>query len=186
MDRRKALKQIGLLSGSVVLLSACDVSKENVSRVMNKLRITDAQEALMEKLIDTIIPETDIPGALSLKVADFVWVMADDCLNEDLQGSFLSGLEQFKSRFKAVIGSDFDEAGQPERVRGMSSILKDNPASEPNDDVVAFIEITKAFSILGFTKSEYFMTEVMPYTLIPGKNPQCKTIDPNQKINANA
>ena len=48
------------------------------------------------------------------------------------------------------------------------------------------IEIAKAFTILGFNKSEYIMTEVMPYTLIPGKNPTCRNLDPNEKINANA
>ena len=46
-----------------------------------------------------------------------------------------------------------------------------------------FIEISKSYAIVGFMRSEYVMTEVMPYSLVPGKPPVCRTIDTNEKIN---
>jgi len=186
MDRRKALKHIGLLSGGMVLLPSCDLSKENVSRVMNKLKVTESQEALLAELVDTIIPESEIPGAKSLKVADFVWVMVDDCLDERIQESFLSGLDQFKSRFREINGTGFDNASQDDRAMGLKTLLNQPSSTDPDDPVAAMIEIAKSFTILGFNKSEYIMTEVMPYTLIPGKNPECRNLDPNEKINTNA
>ena len=186
MDRRKALKHIGLLSGGMVLLPSCDLSKENVSRVMNKLKVTESQEALLAELVDTIIPESEIPGAKSLKVADFVWVMVDDCLDESIQEPFLSGLDQFKSRFREINGTGFDNASQDDRAMGLKTLLNQPSSTDPDDPVAAMIEIAKSFTILGFNKSEYIMTEVMPYTLIPGKNPECRNLDPNEKINTNA
>ncbi len=186
MNRRKALKHIGLLSGGVVLLPSCDLSKENVSRVMNKLKVTETQESLLAKIVDTIIPESEIPGARALNVADFVWVMVDDCLDQSIQETFLIGLDQFKRRFKEINDKVFDNASQDERAGGLKTILQEESSADADSPVAALIEIAKAFTILGFNKSEYIMTEVMPYTLIPGKNPSCRNIDPNEKINTNA
>jgi hypothetical protein len=186
MDRRKALKQIGLLSGGMVLLPSCDLSKENVSRVMNKLELNQAQDALLAELVDVIIPESEIPGAKALNVTEFVWVMVDDCLDQATQRSFLSGLEGFKGHFKEVNGYDFDSSDPVQSARGLEKVILSETTRETVQDVAAMIEVTKAFTILGFNKSEYIMTEVMPYSLIPGKNPECHSHDPNEKINANA
>lgn len=193
MNRRKALKNIGLLTGGIVLFPACDLSKENVSRVMNKLKVTETEEALLANLADTMIPESEIPGALALNVSDFVWVMVDDCLDPELQGSFMTGLGQFKKRFREISGSDFDSSEQSEKVRGLNAMVQKDPqgddavdGNDSIDDVTNFVEITKWFAIQGYTQSRYVMTEVMPYALIPGKFPQCRTIEPNEKININA
>lgn len=186
MDRRKALKQIGLLSGGMILFPSCDLSKENVSRVMNKLEVTENQERLLAALAEAIIPESEIPGARTLNVADFVWVMVDDCLDEDTQKSFMTGLDEFKGRFSEINGSSFDKSGQDERARGLQSIVERESSTDGNDAVATMLEIAKACTILGYNKSEYVMTEIMPYTLIPGKNPECRTLDPNEKINTNA
>ena len=67
MDRRKALKNLGLISGGLLVLPSCDFSKENVSRVMNNLELTDSQESLLKNLVEAYIPETDIPGGIGLK-----------------------------------------------------------------------------------------------------------------------
>ena len=185
MDRRKALRNLGLLSGGLILLPACDLSKENVTRVMNKLEVTEKQETLLKDLVTTLIPETEIPGAGSLAVQDFVWVMADDCLDKEMQDSYMRGLQSFAGSFRKIAGQDFDGSGESERVKGLSDLMEAGADGEVGD-VQNFIEITKAFAILGYTQSEYFITEVMPYTLIPGKNPECRTVQPNEKINVNA
>lgn len=185
MDRRKALRRIGLLSSGLILFPGCDLTQENVTRVMNKFEVTDKQEALMKELVASLIPETEIPGAGHLNVQDFVWVMADDCLEEDLQDSYLRGLQGFNNSFGKAAGKDFDGSEQGERIAGLNALMEAGSDGEV-EHVQNFIEITKAFVILGYTQSEYFMTEVMPYTLIPGKNPECRTVYPNEKINVNA
>ena len=185
MDRRKALRNLGLLSGGLILLPACDLSKENVTRVMNKFEVTEKQEALLKELVATMIPETEIPGAGSLAVHDFVWVMADDCLEKEVQDSYVRGLQSFRGSFGKIAGQDFEGSEQAERVEGLKALMEAGGEAEVGD-VQNFIEITKAFASLGYTQSEYFMTEVMPYTLIPGKNPECRTVQPNEKINVNA
>ena len=41
--------------------------------------LTDNQDALLASIVETIIPETDIPGARSLNVHTFIQKMVKDC-----------------------------------------------------------------------------------------------------------
>lgn len=183
MDRRKALKNLGLLSGSVILFPSCDFSKENVTRVMNNLQVTETQESLLKSLVETFIPETDQPGGLSMNLDEFIWVMVDDCLPTDQQDAFLKGLYSFERTYKEFGGESFQKSNQEQRASVLSQMVSENPDKEVPDEVIRFIQISKSYAVLGFMRSEFIMTEVMPYTLVPGKPPVCRTLDPNGKIN---
>ncbi len=183
MDRRNALKNLGLLSGSLILFPSCDFSKENVSRVMNTLQVTESQESLLKILVETIIPETDHPGGLAMKLDEFIWVMVDDCLPKDQQDAFLNGLSSFESIYKDLSGEDIQNSKPERRAVLLEQMVGENPDRKVPQDVKSFIEISKSYAVLGFMRSEYIMTEVFPYTLVPGKYPACRTLDPNKKIN---
>ena len=183
MDRRKALKNLGLLSGSVILFPSCDFSKENVSKVMNNLQVTETQESLLKSLVETYIPETEHPGGLSMNLDEFIWVMVDDCLSKEEQAAFIKGLSLFELTFKEFGGESFQKSNQEQRATVLSQMMVENPVNEIPQEVIRFIEISKSYAILGFMRSEYVMTEVMPYSLVPGKPPVCRTIDTNEKIN---
>ncbi len=188
MDRRKALKNLGILTGGFVLLPSCDFSEEKVSLALNKLRITESQESLMKELVGSFIPEGDIPGAATLKVHDFVWVMVDDCMEESSQKSYLLGLNTFDSSIKNIIGKPFSKLKQNDRVNALSDILEkaDDAMESVDKDLVNFIKTTKNFTTLGYMNSEYIMTQVMPYSQIPGTYGPCETVDNSKRINVNA
>jgi len=184
MNRRKAIKQLGLLTGGMVLLPSCNLSEEKVVRAMNRLRVTTSQEQLMQEIVACIIPEGKLPGALQLNVPDFVWVMADDCLAEEQQEQFMQGLNGFDEQIRALYDEEFMDLEDPEKLAALK-VLEDPGEAMVWKEVTFFVKKAKEFSILGFMQSEYIMTEVMPYPLIPGKNPACQTIDPQQRINVN-
>ena len=184
MNRRKALKQLGILAGGITLIPSCDFSKENITRVRNKFSVTESQDELMRSLVDTILPKTDSPGGLELELDDFVWVMIDDCLEDDLQLSCLNGLEVFETRIKELTGRKFVSVTRERRLESLNKLQKSNSADEMEDALV-FLEVVKRFSILGFQRSAYVMTEEMPYALIPGKAPKCEMIDPDKSVNIN-
>ena len=96
-------------------MPSCDFTKEQVSLSLNKLRITASEEALMKELVSSIIPEGKIPGAASLQVHDFVWVMVDDCMDQQKQSMFLNGLKGFDSYVKKITGNSFSslDGGAP-------------------------------------------------------------------------
>ena len=183
MHRRKALKNLGLLSGGLMLFPSCDFSKENVSKVMNNLQVSETQESLLKSLVETLIPKTDTPGSLDLNLHEFVWVMVDDCLPKNERDSFMNGLSSFESTYKKFSGNSFQGSEQEQRALIMSQMADEKSNEELPEEVIRFIEISKSYAVLGFMRSEYLMTEVMPYSLVPGKYPACRTVDPNGKIN---
>ncbi len=68
MDRRKALVNLGILTGGMVLLPSCEFSKEKISFALNNLQVTESQESLLKDIVSFLIPEGDLPGAGSLNV----------------------------------------------------------------------------------------------------------------------
>ena len=75
MDRRKALKTIGYGSGAITLTPAvvglfhsCQNNSSNfVPEYFNK-----KQFAIVSQLMELILPETEIPGAINLKLPEFL------------------------------------------------------------------------------------------------------------------
>ena len=184
MDRRNALRNLGILTGGMVLLPSCDFSQEKVSLALNKLRIKASEEALMKELVSCIIPEGNIPGAASLNVHDFIWVMVDDCLNDKDQSRFLKGLQSFESSVKKSTGKSFLSMSQVDRETTLNDILNATETSIENE-IKYFVSITKRLTAYGYMESEYIMKEVMPYTLIPGSYGPCETVDNTKRINVN-
>ncbi len=188
MNRRKALKNLGILSGGIVLLPSCDFSKEKVSLVLNKLKITSSQENLMKELVATMLPDGKIPGAGKLMVHDFVWIMVDDCLEAAEQDSYLKGLANFDTDINKLEGEAFLSLVEEDRLNVLGLIEASTEKSLDNisKDLINFVEITKYFAILGYMQSEYIMTEIMPYSLVPGTYGACESIDNSKRINVNA
>ena len=184
MNRRQAIRQLGLLTGGVVLLPSCNLSEEKVARAMNRLSVTASQEEQMRDIVASIIPEGKLPGASSLGVHDFVLVMADDCLSDEEQRQFLQGLDGFKEQVRALKEGPFNDLEEAERT-DILRVLEDPGEEMVWEEVTFFVKKVKEFSILGYMQSEYVMTEVMPYPLVPGKNPACHPVDPEQRININ-
>ncbi len=190
MNRREALKSIGLLSGGIMLFPSCDFSEEHVARIMNKLKITAAQEKTLNELVSALIPEGEIPGAGSLKVSSFVWVMLDDCSDSEKQASFMKGIDLFPQKIKIHSGKFFQSLNQNEKEDAIKEILNlgisENKNSATLKNIKSFINTTKNYTIWGYMQSEYIMTEIMPYKLVPGSYGLCETDDINERINVNA
>ena len=191
MNRRLAIKNLGMLTSGMILLPSCDFSEEKASIVLNKLQITIEQEELVKDLVATIIPEGEIPGAGSLEVQNFVWIMVDDCMDGEEQKSFIKGLDLFAAQVKKNQNKAYSDLEQEERLRLLQIISKkksQDGVNESNSDNKAldyFINTTKSYTIRGYMQSQYIMTEVMPYALVPGSFDNCKTIDNNKRINVN-
>ena len=187
MDRRKALINLGILTGGITLFPACQFSKEKVSFALNNLEVNEYQADLVKEIISVIIPEGELPGAISLHVDDFIWIMVDDMLNKSQQKIFFQGLNSFESEVKHLSGKNFNSLDGNKRSKAIEDLINDtnNTSSEKKKAVTDFILTIKKMTIIGYMKSEFIMTEVMPYSLVPGKYGTCETIDTTKRININ-
>ena len=187
MDRRKALVNLGILTGGMVLLPSCEFSKEKISFALNNLQVTQTQESLLKDIVSALIPEGDLAGAGSLNVHDFVWVMVDDCMDKEKQTAYIRGLNDFDAQIKKLTGKTFASLDSDKRVQAFNDIVEESKdaSAKSKDDVHVFFNTTKQFTIMGYMRSEYIMTEVMPYSLVPTKYGTCETIDNTKRINVN-
>lgn len=187
MDRRKALINLGILTGGITLFPSCNFSKEKVSIALHNLEVTEHQAALVKEIVSVLIPEGELPGAISLRVDEFVWVMVDELLDSTQQQYFLKGLNSFDDEAKFISGKSFDSIDSNKRAVVLKDLVTGSKesGSDRNKAVSTFIDNLKAMTIFGYMNSEFIMTEVMPYSLVPGKYGTCETIDTTKSININ-
>jgi hypothetical protein len=179
MDRRTALKNMALLAGSLLYLPACE--KNNPPLPLKNLQLTNRDADLLADICEAIIPETNLPGARTLAVYDFVLRMVDDCLKAKEQEDFQKGLLQFEASARHYFQQDFKKLDLPQKSQILASIANadDLVATETLDPAVlkAFLKTTRQLTIQGFMGSEYVMTEVFPYKLVPGSYINCRPKD---------
>jgi len=190
MDRRSLLKQMLLAAGGLAVLPVSEFTQARVLAAYDELQITPAQQLLLKKLVDTLIPPTSINGeilrgAAELDVHDFVLVMANDCLASADQKKFSAGLQLFDD-FPAANGKPrFSELDRADSERVLGAIWgHSNPQDEAVQALQYFLTTTKWYTIQGYLNSEYVMTELMPYQLVPGPVfDGDRKIDPEATVN---
>jgi len=178
---------LGILTGGMMLLPSCEFSKEKISLALNNLQVNEMQESMLKDIVNSLIPEGDLSGAGSLNIDDFVWVMVDDCLDEASQKSYIRGLNNFDAQIKNMAKKPFNLLSSQEQIQAFKTITEDSKDQtlKLDNDVKVFLNTTKRFTILGYMKSAYIMTQIMPYSLVPTKYGTCETIDKTKRINVN-
>ena len=170
MQRREALKSLALLTGGAILVPSCNFEKEEILAAYSNLKVTPAQQSLLAQIADTILPPGKLKGAQDLAVQDFILVMVNDCVDRDGQTKFTKGLQAFNTFSKQKGDKNFSklEAAVKEKVITEGLLIGADTTDENQKAVREFLSITKRFTIQGFMMSQYIMTEIKPYSLIPG------------------
>ena len=103
--------------------------------------------------------------------------MVNDCLSKIQQESFINGLAAMDSYSRKIYKKEPNSLTGEEwehlifkilKIKGDEKIVK-GLESNTIKDAKYFINTSKQFSIQGFTTSKYYMTEIMPYSMFPGK-----------------
>ena len=150
MDRRTALKQMFIIAGGMMIATSCDFSSQAPSIQLKHVKLDADDELLLSELVETIIPQTDTPGAKELKLHLFVMKMLDDCTSPEDQDKFLKGLKAAEK-----------VKGKPRKEQ--LSYLKGLPAED------VFATILKRRTIQGYKNSEYVMKNKLIYELVPAR-----------------
>ncbi|WGL18391.1 gluconate 2-dehydrogenase subunit 3 family protein [Microbulbifer bruguierae] len=195
MNRRTLLKQLALATGGLALLPVGEFAQARVLAAYDELQVTASQQMLLKKLVDTLIPSTELngewlKGAAELDVQDFVLVMANDCLSRVDQIKFIAGMRLFDD-FPSGVGRTgagrprFSELDRANSERALADIWgHSDPENQAVQVVQYFLNTSKWYTIQGYLNSEYVMTELMPYQLVPGPVfDGDKKIDPDAKVN---
>lgn len=169
-DRRTAIRQMFCISAGVLILPSCMEDKSKSSVLLKNLSIDAEQEKLLEELMDTILPSTDSPGSKDIYAHLFALKMLDDCYTKENQQKFVKGLDEFMRESRVALNKPFVKAIHSERasfIRNFDSLkdLKENAAF--------FYSTSKKLAIQAYTTSEYFLTKVHVYEMIPSRYHGC-------------
>jgi hypothetical protein len=170
LSRRRALKSLVFASAGMVLIPSCMSDRSKSSLLLKKIKITADDEALMAELCETLLPKTNTPGAKDLSAHLFVLMMVDECRKKEDQEKFTKGLEAFKILSQGTINKDFMKADLSERKKLLNSIIAKLDAE---NDLNAFFKMTKGLTIQAYSSSEFYLTKVQVYELVPGRYHGC-------------
>lgn len=155
ISRRTALRQTFIIAGGAIFLPAClhhEPKEDNA--------------ATLEALADTLIPADTIPGAKAVKAHLFAQKMMRDCYPEKQQQQYARGLQAFEAQAQKQYGKSFVDCS-PTQQNAFVAALDKTPKTD--DDLSFFYHENKMLLIQGFLGSQYFLTKIEVYELVPGR-----------------
>ncbi|CAA9274574.1 MAG: Gluconate 2-dehydrogenase subunit 3 family protein [uncultured Cytophagales bacterium] len=166
MQRRVALKNMAAAVGLMSLPAwASGWSKTTVATAPTVL--SPNQEALLAEIVETIIPATDTPGAKELGIHQFVQKMVADCFDKKVQEVFARGLTNVEATARKNGAASFaalDPAGRTALLQGLEA---------GGGEGKECFGLVKGLTIRGYLTSEYVMTNLTKYEMMPGRYHGC-------------
>ncbi|HMK19091.1 MAG TPA: gluconate 2-dehydrogenase subunit 3 family protein [Chitinophagaceae bacterium] len=163
MDRRKAIKNLAIVSGGLITLPQWMVSCGVSDTTIHQSSFSIAEQKILASITDTIIPAGNSIGALSVGVDKFLQKLIDDCYEKDVQDNVKAQLRSLDESAKAANKKSFADCTQAQR----EELLLKLSASEikPEKD---FFDLIKSETIRGFNTSQKVMQEYLGYQVAPG------------------
>ena len=170
MERRVALKSMALAMGALANLPAW-ASRWQPQVLAQGHFLPADQSKMLAAIVETIIPKTDTPGAGELGVGDFVEKMIKDCYDSKVQASLSSGLSNLDEYSIQELGKPYTDISKEQKL-----MLLQNVESSDDKDNKALLSLVKNLTIQGYVNSEYVMTNITHYELVPARYHGCVPI----------
>jgi hypothetical protein len=167
MERRVALKSVAAAMGAMVGLPAW-ASGWNKSALGEAKLLTADQAGILNAVVETIIPKTDTPGANELGVGKFVQKMVADCYDKKTQQGLSGGISDLDAQSKQKYGKSFADASASQRMQLLTGLEKSTDSASK-----AFFGLVKNLTIQGYMSSEYVMTHITHYEMVPARYHGC-------------
>jgi hypothetical protein len=201
MDRRKALKNMGLALGYTVatptLINIVQSCKKEATVLWTPDFLTSAEGSVLTHLVDIIMPKTDTPSASEVQVHVFIDRFADQVMEKEQQdllkmtmGKFMDKALQDSGKkeiadltsedLEPVLASAFkisktDQAKNFKVINTYTEAVKNGQTATLEDDIsrFAFANNLRGLTILGYKSSEFVGENVLPYLPVPGEFIAC-------------
>lgn len=201
MDRRKALRNMGLAMGYTVatptLIGIMQSCKGETVLEWTPDFFTKDQGAALTKLIDIIIPQTDTPSASEVQVNLFIDKFINEVVEKDEQDFLKMTMDRFMDKALKDAGKESAaDLKEKDLEKTLAEALKVTKEERKNmfkeieaynealskgetpslDDKVSrfsFSNTVRDFTIWGYKTSEYVGEKVLEYRPLPGEYIPC-------------
>lgn len=170
MNRRRLLKQFVVMGAVIALVPSCLQDKSKSSILLKKIQVNGDDEKMLAELCECIIPKTTTPGAKDISAHLFVLKMIDDCASKEDQEKFVKGITAFHEYCKTTVGKKFVDCNVEERKNVLKELLT---VKDEKSNPLVFFKTVKRYTIQAYSSSEFFLTKVQVYELVPGRYHGC-------------
>ena len=186
MDRRKVLKKIGYGSAAIVvspqivnMLHSC---KSNVKKY-SPMFFTSNQFQFVSKIMEVIIPKTDIPGAIELKLPEFLDNYIVVVMNQNDKETILRRTNNF---IKLILNETKKNGSMEINSNDLNTQLKkyllasdkqtdrwEKDSKSQESQVYRYLIHIRSLTLNAFRLNEYIGEKVLAYDPIPGDRKVC-------------
>ncbi len=178
MNRRDALSRVALILGGTVIganvfLEGCKPGDKKAGAGAD---FTADDISFLDEVAETIIPETDTPGAKAAAVGSFMTVMVNDCYTESDRQTFKEGIGLLKKAADNRFGKSFMDLSAEQKNELLNETdreAKEYMANKKPDQPNHYFRMMKELTLLGYFTSEPGATQTLNYVLVPGKYEGC-------------
>ena len=180
MKRREALRKTAMLSGSAALtpallnlLQACQKQK----RLSWEPQFLSQQQAqLVSALVDTILPKTETPGGLEMKVDMFIDLVFAKLYHQQAQSQVVQELQAMDENCQQKYASDFLHLSHDDKAAFLMELEASSPkfngsvwgTAVGEQEPVGIYRTLKSLMLWGYFSSEEIGKNVLSYDPIPG------------------
>lgn len=182
MNRRELLQRTSLLIGGSLLgadsLLAKNIDWDSLDDLPEDYKgiglFSKGQIKCMNEVADTIIPDTNTPGAKAAKVGQFMAVIVSDCYEPDEQKRFMDGLTTLEAETKKRYGKkSFTKLSPAQRTEFLTALDKERREFQKNkkkrEDPNHYFQTMKDLVLWGYFTSEIGATQALRFVEYPGK-----------------
>ena len=169
MNRRDLLKKGVYGLAGVTLSSALISSLQSCTSIekYSPLYFSKTEFSLLSNIVDFLIPKTETPGGLEMKVPQFIDIIISETYNKESKNNFSSKLKVLIEDFKSnnIDLSDY---------KSMKSKFVNDFNNKTHQEIYNQI---RDLTVWGFKTSKEIALNVLNYNPIPGYQLGCVDID---------
>ena len=186
MDRRRVLKKIGYGSAAMVvtpqIINMLHSCKSNVNKYL-PIFFANNQFQFVSKIMDLIIPKTNIPGAIELKLPEFLDNYIVVVMNQNDKETILRRTNNF---IKLILNETKKNSSMEINSNDLNTQLKKyllatdkqiegwEEASKSQElEVYNYLIQIRSLTLNAFRLNEYIGEKVLAYDPIPGERKVC-------------
>mgnify|MGYP001200564580 FL=1 len=172
MDRRKAIKNIGTGLGAITLTSTVTNIFESCQKSIgySPVFLNNNDFKTISKLMELIIPSTETPGAIELKLPEFLDAYVDAVWSQERKDYFSIEWSAFKrDALKTFKKNNINQLITDDLDTLLSKYLKQGKnSSETEQNALNFANTLRDLTINAYKVNEYVGENLLAYAPIPG------------------
>ena len=194
MNRRNALRNTGLLVGASALtpsLLALFQSCQSKPRLeWQPLFLTEDEARFVTAFVDTLLPATDTPGGLDVKVDIFLDKVFAEAYDAEAQQQVKEDIAAFNAEATRQSGAPFADLKAEDRAAVFRTAEANSEKFNGQvwgtavgvQEPVGFYRSLKLMALSAYLSSEVVGTQVLRYDPVPGGYDGCLPLGPEERI----